>query len=208
MGTGGTAPIAGSGGVAGTTAGGSAGAAGSGGTGTVTGEFWIAPDGDDFANGSEATPFRSLTKAALVAKPGNTIWVKPGTYPSAVTVAINTSGTEGNLIKVFAAPGARPVFERLFREHGLPARIRSDNGVPFATIALGRLSTLSVWWLRLGILPDLTEPASPQQNGRHERMHRTLKAEACRPPQGTLGAQQRRFDAFRREYNQERPHEA
>ena len=66
-----------------------------------------------------------------------------------------------------ATAGARPVFERLFREYGLPARIRSDNGVPFATIALARLSALSVWWLRLGILPDLTEPSSPQQNGRH-----------------------------------------
>jgi transposase InsO family protein len=104
--------------------------------------------------------------------------------------------------------GARPVFERLFREHGLPTRIRTDNGVPFATIALGRLSTLSAWWVRLGILPDLIEPSAPQQNGQHERMHRTLKAEACRPPQGALAAQQRRFDAFRREYNEERPHEA
>lgn len=80
-----------------------------------------------------------------------------------------------------ATVGARPVFERLFREYGLPARIRSDNGVPFASIALARLSALSVWWLRLGILPDLTEPSSPQQNGRHERMHRTLKAEATKP---------------------------
>lgn len=104
--------------------------------------------------------------------------------------------------------GARPVFERLFREHGLPARIRSDNGVPFATIALGRLSTLSVWWVRLGILPDLIEPSSPQQNGQHERMHRTLKAEATRPAAATLAAQQRVFDRFRREYNDERPHEA
>ena len=107
-----------------------------------------------------------------------------------------------------ATAGARPVFERLFREHGLPARIRSDNGVPFATIALARLSALSVWWVRLGILPDLTEPSSPQQNGRHERLHRTLKAEACRPPQAHARAQQRAFDDFRREYNAERPHEA
>ena len=107
-----------------------------------------------------------------------------------------------------AAAGARPVFERLFREHGLPLRIRSDNGVPFATIALGRLSALSVWWVRLGVLPDLIEPSSPQQNGRHERMHRTLKAEATRPPEAHLRAQQRRFDAFRAEYDAERPHEA
>jgi putative transposase len=103
---------------------------------------------------------------------------------------------------------ARPVFERLFREHGLPERIRSDNGVPFATQALGRLSGLAVWWVRLGILPDLTEPASPHQNGRHERMHRTLKRECTRPPERTQPAQQRRFDTWRTEYNTVRPHEA
>jgi transposase InsO family protein len=107
-----------------------------------------------------------------------------------------------------ATAGARPVFERVFREHGLPERIRTDNGVPFATIALARLPALSVWWLRLGILPDLTEPSSPQQNGRHERMHRTLKAEATRPAAADARAQQRVFDRFRREYNAELPHEA
>ena len=103
---------------------------------------------------------------------------------------------------------ARPIFLRLFQEYGLPLMIRTDNGVPFATTALGRLSTLSVWWIRLGIVPELIAPASPQQNGRHERMHRTLKAEATRPPSGNLQAQQRRFNRFRHEYNQERPHEA
>ena len=90
----------------------------------------------------------------------------------------------------------------------MPGIIRTDNGVPFATTALGRLSTLSVWWIRLGILPELIAPASPQQNGRHERMHRTLKAEATRPPSGTLRAQQGRFNRFRQEYNYDRPHEA
>ena len=100
------------------------------------------------------------------------------------------------------------MFERLFREHGLLTRIRTDDGVPFAPIALGRLSALSVWWVRLGILPDLTEPSSPAQNGRHERMHKMLKAEATRPPEAHARAQQRRFDAFRAEYNAERPHEA
>ena len=103
---------------------------------------------------------------------------------------------------------ARPVFRRLFQEYGLPDVIRTDNGVPFATTALGRLSTLSVWWVRLGIRPELIEPASPQQNGRHERMHRTLKAEATRPPSANLQAQQVRFNRFRREYNHDRPHEA
>ncbi|MGE4067451.1 MAG: IS481 family transposase [Vicinamibacterales bacterium] len=103
---------------------------------------------------------------------------------------------------------ARPIFLRLFHEYGLPDLIRTDNGVPFATTALGRLSTLSVWWIRLGILPELIEPASPQQNGRHERMHRTLKAEATRPPSANLQAQQVRFNRFRHEYNEDRPHEA
>jgi transposase InsO family protein len=102
----------------------------------------------------------------------------------------------------------QPVFTRLFREYGLPQLIRTDNGVPFATCALGRLSALSVWWVRLGIFPELIEPASPQQNGRHERMHRTLKRETARPPAGSLAAQQRRFNAFRAEFNQERPHQA
>jgi putative transposase len=77
---------------------------------------------------------------------------------------------------------ATPVFTRLFKEHGLPKRIRTDNGVPFATNTLARLSSLSAWWVRLGVLPELIEPGKPQQNGRHERMHRTLKAEATRPP--------------------------
>ena len=102
----------------------------------------------------------------------------------------------------------QPVFRELFRTHGLPARIRTDNGVPFATSALGRLSQLSVWWIKLGITPELIEPAHPQQNGRHERLHKTLKAEATKPPAQTRQGQQRRFRAFQREFNEERPHEA
>lgn len=100
------------------------------------------------------------------------------------------------------------VFTRLFREYGLPQRIRTDNGVPFASMALGRLSRLSIWWIELGILPDLIEPASPQQNGRHERMHRTLKAETTIPAAANRSAQQRRFNAFRHDFNEIRPHEA
>ena len=103
---------------------------------------------------------------------------------------------------------SRPVFLRLFQEFGVPRIIRTDNGVPFATTALGRLSRLSVWWIRLGIYPELIEPAHPEQNGRHERMHRTLKAETTHPPRATLPSQQRRFNEFREEYNHERPHEA
>jgi len=102
---------------------------------------------------------------------------------------------------------AKEVFLRLFREYGLPRIIRSDNGVPFATTALGRLSRLSVWWIKLGITPELNEPAHPEQNGRHERMHRTLKAETTRPPRANRCTQQRAFNEFRQEYNFERPHE-
>jgi len=107
-----------------------------------------------------------------------------------------------------AVAEARPVFTRLFKEFGLPERIRTDNGVPIATVSLARLSTLSAWWVRLGILPELIEPGKPQQNGRHERMHRTLKAETTRPPAANLTAQQRKFNRFRQEFNHERPHEA
>jgi hypothetical protein len=99
-------------------------------------------------------------------------------------------------------------FEHLFREYGLPERIRSDNGTPFASNALGRLSRLSVWWVKLGITPELIEPGKPQQNGRHERMHRTLKEDTALPPQNTLRAQQRAFDRFRETFNFERPHQA
>ena len=104
--------------------------------------------------------------------------------------------------------GAKPVLQRLFRKYGLPTIIRSDNGVPFATTAIGRLSRLSIWWIRLGIHPELIEPGHPEQNGRHERMHRTLKQETTRPPAATMRGQQRRFDRFRTEFNVERPHEA
>ena len=100
-------------------------------------------------------------------------------------------------------------FEHLFRERGLPAAIRSDNGVPFASPnALFNLSKLAVWWLRLGIAIERIKPGHPQQNGRHERMHLTLKQETTRPPGQNALQQQARFDAFVEEFNTERPHEA
>ena len=102
----------------------------------------------------------------------------------------------------------KQAFTKLFKEYGLPRRIKTDNGTPFAGVTLGRLSQLSVWWLKLGILPELSEPGKPQQNGRHERMHRTLKAEATKPPGANSRAQQRKFNAWRQEYNEVRPHEA
>lgn len=101
-----------------------------------------------------------------------------------------------------------PWFERAFREYGLPLAIRTDNGPPFASRALGGLSRLSAWWLRLGIRPERIEPGCPEQNGRHERMHRTLKRDAVTPQRASLPAQQRAFERFRIEYNEERPHEA
>ena len=104
--------------------------------------------------------------------------------------------------------GVRPVFDRLFREYGLPRAIRTDNGVPFATTGIHGLSQLNVWWLRLGIQHQRIRPASPQENGAHERMHKRLKGEAIRPPRSTCLTQQRAFNGFRHEYNNERPHEA
>ena len=100
-------------------------------------------------------------------------------------------------------------FERLFKERGLPHAIRSDNGVPFASPnGLFNLSRLSVWWLRLGISIERIRPGHPQQNGRHERMHLTLKKEATRPAGDNILQQQAKFDAFVEEFNNERPHEA
>jgi transposase InsO family protein len=100
------------------------------------------------------------------------------------------------------------VFESAFIEYGLPRAIRTDNGPPFSTLAPGGLSRLSIWWIRLGIRPERIAPGRPDQNGRHERMHRTLKAETAKPPRSSFSAQQRAFDRFQTEYNEERPHEA
>lgn len=104
--------------------------------------------------------------------------------------------------------GVRPWFDRAFREYGLPLAIRCDNGAPFGSRGAGGLTRLSAWWLKLGVEPHFIRPASPQENGRHERMHATLKAQTSRPAAATPPEQQARFDAFRRHYNEERPHEA
>lgn len=105
-------------------------------------------------------------------------------------------------------PQVRRVMTRAFREYGLPLYIRTDNGPPFASVGLGGLSPLSVWWVKLGIIPERIEPGHPEQNGRLERLHRTLKAETAQPPRRSLRSQQREFDAFRASYNEDRPHEA
>jgi transposase InsO family protein len=102
----------------------------------------------------------------------------------------------------------RPLLEAAFREFGLPGAIRSDNGVPFASRGIAGLSRLSVWWLRLEIVPERIDAGHPEQNGRHERMHRTLKAETASPPARTVRGQQRVFDRWRVCFNEDRPHEA
>jgi putative transposase len=104
--------------------------------------------------------------------------------------------------------GVRPWFERAFQAYGLPRALRTDNGSPFATTGAGQLSHLAVWWLKLGIQLDRIDPGHPEQNGRHERFHLTLQEETTTPPAMTSGAQQRRFDRMRGEFNTERPHEA
>jgi putative transposase len=106
-------------------------------------------------------------------KTGNGIYC----YPLTVTDGYSRYLLSCQALDSTAVAGAKPVFTRLFKEYGLPTRIRTDNGVPFATTTLARLSALSAWWVRLGVMPELIEPGKPQQNGSHERMHRTLKDE-------------------------------
>jgi transposase InsO family protein len=100
------------------------------------------------------------------------------------------------------------IFAATFREFGMPQTIRTDNGVPFASRAIAGISRLSIYWMKLGIQPERIQPGHPEQNGRHERMHRTLKAETAKPPSANRRAQQKAFDRFRQQFNEERPHEA
>ncbi len=102
----------------------------------------------------------------------------------------------------------RPWFEWSFREYGLPDAMRTDNGPPFASLSLGGISQLSMWWIKLGIKSERIAPGKPQQNGRHERMHRSLKAAVANPPKYSMRAQQRAFDRFVKEFNEQRSHEA
>jgi transposase InsO family protein len=129
-------------------------------------------------------------------------------YPLTITDAFSRFLIRCEALDETTTDAALEVFESAFREFGLPEVIRSDNGPPFASPAAGGLSELSVWWVRLGIRPERIEPGKPHQNGRHERMHLTLKRETASPPEKSLFMQQRRFDRFRREYNEQRPHEA
>lgn len=127
--------------------------------------------------------------------------------PLTVTDAASRYLIEARIVEPTTA-GVKAAMERIFREVGLPCAIRSDNGSPFGSQGAGGLSSLSVWWLRCGVEPRYIPPASPQDNGGHERMHRTLKAETSKPPAANASEQQERFDRFRKHYNEERPHEA
>jgi transposase InsO family protein len=129
-------------------------------------------------------------------------------YPLTVTDQYSRYllGCEG--MSAISDERAREACERIFERYGLPEAIRSDNGPPFASTGLAGLTKLSVYWLRLGIALERIRPAHPEENGRHERMHRTLKRETTRPAHANLLQQQERFDAFVEEYNRERPHQA
>lgn len=133
-----------------------------------------------------------------------------GTYCYPLTVTDQFSryivGCEG--MAAISDEAARDACEEMFRTYGLPTVMRSDNGVPFASAGLAGLTKLSAYWLRLGIILERIRPASPQENGRHERMHRTLKAETTRPARSNLLQQQERFDEFVEEFNTQRPHDA
>jgi transposase InsO family protein len=129
-------------------------------------------------------------------------------YPLTITDAFSRYLLKCEALAEPREEHVRQHFELAFREFGMPLRIRTDNGPPFASVALGGLSRLAMWWIKLGITPERIEPGKPQQNGRHERMHGTLKTEATIPPGEDLVRQQRTFDRFRHEYNDERPHEA
>jgi transposase InsO family protein len=138
-------------------------------------------------------------------------WFRTGDGERCDPLTISDSHSRYLLTCRIVAPtgeGVRPSFVRAFRAHGLPLAIRSDNGPPFASQGAGGLSRLAIEWLKLGIKLERIQPGQPQQNGRHERMHRTLKGETSCPPAPSPEAQQRRFDRFRQRYNQERPHEA
>lgn len=128
-------------------------------------------------------------------------------YPLTVTDHFSRTLLVCHGLRSVATAVTRPVFRTLFRAVGLPDAIRTDNGAPFASTGIHGLSPLNVWWMQLGIVHQRITPASPQENGQHERMHRELKRETARPAAHSHRAQQRRFDAFRVRYNTERPHE-
>lgn len=128
--------------------------------------------------------------------------------PLTITDAYSRYLLRGQAVEKTDGERVRAIFEAAFREYGIPQAIRTDNGAPFASCAVGGLSRLAVWWIKLGIVPERIEAGHPEQNGRHERMHRTMKQEVAMPPAEDWRAEQRMLDRFRQEYNHVRPHEA
>lgn len=131
----------------------------------------------------------------------------PYCYPLTVTDHFSRAVLVCHGLRSVQTVDTQPVFRTLFRAVGLPDAIRTDNGAPFASTGIHGLSALNVWWMQLGIVHQRITPASPHENGQHERMHRELKRETARPAAPSHRAQQRRFDAFVQRYNTERPHE-
>lgn len=129
-------------------------------------------------------------------------------YPLTVTDHFSRKLLACRAFPAIATDAVQDAFRALFRAHGLPNAIRTDNGAPFASHGICGLTALSVWWIQLGIVPQRIHPGSPQENGQHERMHRELKREATRPPAHSHRGQQQKLDHFRRRYNDERPHDA
>ena len=137
-------------------------------------------------------------------KLGNGQWC----YPLTMTDNHSRYLLQCKALQSTAYSDAKDWMERCFREYGLPQNMRSDNGTPFSSMAAGGISQLSKWWIQLGIRPERIKPGHPQQNGRHERMHRTLKQETAKPPAYNEDSQQAKFDHFKTEFNHERSHEA
>jgi len=138
-------------------------------------------------------------------------WIRTGDGTRCDPLTISDACTRMLLCCQIVVPDyahVRPVFERVFKEYGLPLAIRTDNGPPFASVGAGGLSPLSVWWVKLGIMPERINPGHPEENGRHERFHRTLKQDAMKPPAADPQAQQERCDDFSSIYNNLRPHQA
>ncbi len=129
-------------------------------------------------------------------------------YPLTVTDSYSRYLLECRALTGTGLESAKKVFNNLFKKYGIPERIRTDNGGPFASVSASGLSQLSLWWVQLGIYPERIDAGKPYQNGRHERMHRDLKAKTVKPPASSIKAQQKRFDNFSKEYNEVRPHEA
>lgn len=129
-------------------------------------------------------------------------------HPLTITDACSRSVLRCTPLEHESFEATQPIFEAAFREYGLPFRMRSDNGAPFASTGIGGLSRLGVWWVKLGILPERIEPGCPEQNGRHERMHLTLKTDVASPPLSEWEAQAQALEAWRNEFNTLRPHEA